>query len=130
MTTSTSRSTSTSPASTSTGHGATDNRAQAPIRWPKPDGTTITALVLWVVGMVVALAVPALLVPPSSTTATPSEVWTAFTISVVGAVIVLGATGFHFRRKGDAAVLILGLVPAFATVCGGIIFATTILSQR
>jgi hypothetical protein len=107
-----------------------DERAQAPIRWPRPDSTTITAIVIWLVGLVVALLVPAAIVPPGSETAEPGRIWTAFAVSVVGAAITLGATAFHARRKGDSAVLILGLVPAFSAVVGGVIFATTMLSRR
>ncbi len=107
-----------------------DDRAQAPIRWPRPDGTTVTAVVMWLVGLAVALLVPAAIVPPGSETAEPSRIWTAFAVSVVGAAITLGATVFHVRKKGDSAVLILGLVPAFSAVVGGVIFASTMLSRR
>lgn len=105
------------------------NRAQAPIRWPKADATTIGAVAVWALGLVVALAVPALIVPPGSRGADPSDIWTAFAISVVGSAIVLFSMAFLWRRKGEAGLLILGLVPAFATVSGGIIFATTMLSR-
>lgn len=108
----------------------TDNRAQAPIRWPRPDGTTITTLVLWLSGLVVALVVPAAIVPPGSDSAPTDKIWTAFAVSCVGAVITLGSTVFHLRRKGDSAVLILGLVPAFAAIVGGVIFASTMISKQ
>ncbi len=117
------------PTSTGRPEGGAEQRAQAPIRWPHPDSTTLTAIALWVVGLVIALLVPAAIVPPGSETAEPSKIWTAFAVSVVGAAIMLGATVFYWRRRGDAAVLILGLVPAFSTVVGGVIFATTMLSR-
>jgi hypothetical protein len=106
------------------------DRAMAPIRWSRPDNVTVTAAAMWVVGLVIALVVPALIVPPGSRTAEPSRVWTAFAISVVGAALTLGATAYHVRKKGDSAILILGMVPAFSAVVGGIIFATTMLSRR
>jgi hypothetical protein len=106
------------------------DRAQAPIRWSRPDGTFMSATAVWLVGLVIALLVPAIIVPPSSVTAEPGKVWTAFAISVVGSILVLGSTAYYWRRKGDAAVLILGLVPAFSAIVGGVIFATTMLSRR
>jgi hypothetical protein len=114
---------------TTTGSGS-EQRAQAPIRWPRPDGTTLTAIFLWLAGLVVALIVPALIVPPSSETAETSKIWTAFAISVAGALLTLGATVFHLVRKRDSAVLILGLVPAFAVICGGVIFASTMIARQ
>ena len=32
-----------------------DNRAQAPIRWPKPDKFTLGLMAAWFVGLVIAL---------------------------------------------------------------------------
>jgi nitrate reductase gamma subunit len=110
--------------------GQQDARAQAPIRWSRPEGTFLSATAVWLVGLVTALLVPAAIVPPSSVTAEPTKIWTAFAVSVVGAILLLGSTIFYYRRKGDSAVLILGLVPAFSTVVGGVIFATTMLSRR
>jgi hypothetical protein len=121
--------TSTSKSAGSATQRDSGNRAQAPIRWPKADATTIGATAVWVVGLVVALAVPALIVPPGSRGADPTDIWTAFAVSVVGAALVLFSMGFLWKRKGEAGLLILGLVPAFATVSGGIIFATTMLSR-
>ena len=114
-----------SPAGTDRG---TENRAQAPIRWPKADALTITCTVIWLAGLVVALVVPALMVPPGSLDAEPGQVWTAFAVSCVGAAITLFSMGYLWKRKGEAGILLLGMVPAFAAVSGGVIFATTILS--
>lgn len=104
-------------------------RAQPPIRWPRPDAPTIIAVLLWVVGLVIALAVPAAIVPPGSRDADPRDVWTAFAVSVVGAAIVLFSMGSVYKRRNEPSALILGLVPAFAVVTGGVIFATTMLSR-
>jgi hypothetical protein len=39
-------------------------RAQAPIRWPHPDRPALALFGVWAFGLVVALLVPALIVPP------------------------------------------------------------------
>lgn len=104
---------------------ATQERAQAPIRWPHPDTSDITSILLWLVGVLVALGLPALIVPPGKATAPPGQVWGAFSLTVLGAAIMIGATMLHFRRARDASILVLGLVPGFSVIVGGIILAAT-----
>jgi peptidoglycan/LPS O-acetylase OafA/YrhL len=107
-----------------------DDRAQAPIRWPRPDRRTITLAVVYAVGVVVALVVPALIVPPTAKNPSPGQAWLAFAFTLLGAGIMLVATMAHYRRKRDASVLTLGGVSAAALVLGGIILVATMLPGR
>ena len=98
-------------------------RAQPPFRWPHPDAMTLILVGLWVLGVLVALFVPALIVPPGADTAPAGEVWTAFSFTLLGAALMLAAGFGLFYRSRDATVLTLGLVPAIACIVGGLILA-------
>jgi hypothetical protein len=99
-------------------------RAQPPIRWPHPDRSSVLIIALWGLGLLVALIVPALIVPPSQKTATVADAWTAFSFTVVGAILMIGATGWHYRRTKDSGILLLGAVPGTAVIIGGVMMAT------
>jgi hypothetical protein len=103
---------------------AGDDRAQPPIRWPHPNRSSVLTIALWAIGLIVALAVPAFIVPPSQKTATVAAVWTSFSFTVVGAVIMIAATAWNFRRTKDSGILILGLVPGVTVIICGVILAT------
>ncbi len=99
-------------------------RAQAPIRWPHPDRLTVSAVTTWVLGLLIGLAIPAAIVSPNRKFAPAGRVWTAFSFSVLGAVLMIGAAAVHWRRRGQAESLVLGAVPAVTVLVGGIILAT------
>jgi hypothetical protein len=80
---------------------------------------------LWVAGLLVALAVPALVVSPGAQTAPTGRIWLAFAVTVTGAAMMLAAVLALYRRVRDSSVLTLGVVPAVAVVAGGIILAVT-----
>lgn len=103
-------------------------RAQAPIRWPHPDGTTLALVGVWAVGVFVALFVPALFVAPTAKNPPSGQVWLAFSSTIVGAAVMLLAAFGLWRRNKDSAVLVLGGVPAVACVAGGIILAAAKLT--
>jgi hypothetical protein len=105
-----------------------DDRAQAPIRWPHPDRSTVGLIALWAVGLLVALFLPALIVAPTVTHPPVGHVWLAFGSTVAGSLVMLGATGLLWRRRGDASVMLMGAVPAFACVAGGCILAASKLT--
>ena len=98
-----------------------DNRAQAPIRWPRPDRTTVALIVTYLFGLIIALVVPALIVPPRSTHPEVGRAWFAFLFTVIGAGTMLVASLLHFRRKRDGTVLTLATVSAISVFLGGII---------
>jgi hypothetical protein len=107
---------------------ASPPRAQPPIRWPRPNPGSVALVALWAAGAFVALFVPAFLVSPTVETAPPRDVWTAFTLTVVGALIMILASALLWRRGRDASVLIMGAIPAFATIVGGAILTASKLT--
>jgi hypothetical protein len=104
---------------------AEDERAQAPIRWPRPDRFTLGLIAVWVVGLIIALAVPALIVPPTARHPSTGQTWFAFAFTLLGALIMLTASVVQYRRKRDPSVFTLGGVSAVAVILGGIILVAT-----
>ncbi len=102
-----------------------DNRAQAPIRWPRPERRTVVLIAVWVVGLVIALAIPAAIVPPSTKNPAVGQTWTAFAFTMLGALVMGAASIAHYRNKRDTSVLTLGGVAAAALVLGGIILVAS-----
>src|ERR687886_109905 len=102
-----------------------DDRAQAPIRWPRPDSFTLGLIAVWVVGLIIALAVPATIVPPTARHPSTGQTWFAFSFTLLGALIMLAASIVQYRRKRDASVFTLGGVSAIAVILGGIILVAT-----
>ena len=101
-----------------------DDRAQPPIRWPHPNRSGVLTIALWGLGLVIALLIPALIVPPYQKTATATEAWTAFSVTVFGALIMMGVTGWRYRKTRDSGILVLGIVPGVSVIIGGVILAT------
>jgi hypothetical protein len=100
-------------------------RAQAPIRWPRPDRTSLTYTAVWAVGLVIALVTPAFIVPPGQKSAAGGEVLLALSTTVFGALIMLLAAYGLWRKHREPLVSLLGAVPAIACVAGGIMLAAT-----
>ena len=103
-------------------------RAQAPIRWPHPSLAEVGLVALWVAGLALALFVPALIVSPGVRFAPPRDVWTAFTVTVAGALLMLVAASLLWRRTHDYAYMIMGGVPAATTIIGAAILAASKLT--
>jgi hypothetical protein len=101
------------------------NRAQAPIRWPRPDRGSVVLGAIWVLGLLIALVVPALIVPPNTTNPNVGRTWFAFLFTVIGTFIMIAVSLLQFRRKRDGAILTLGTVSAIAVFLGGIILVAT-----
>lgn len=100
-------------------------RAQAHIRWPKPDGAALMFIGLWALGLVIALLAPALIVPPGQKTAEAGPVLGALSLTVFGALIMLTAAFGLWRKYREPLISVLGAVPAIAVVAGGIMLAAT-----
>lgn len=81
--------------------------------------------VIWVLGLLIALVVPALIVPPSATHPDVGRTWFAFLFTVIGAGIMVTVSLVQYRRKRDGAILTLGTVSAVAVLLGGIILVAT-----
>jgi hypothetical protein len=80
---------------------------------------------VWVVGLIVALGIPAFIVPPGQRSADAGPVLLALGTTVVGALIMLSAAFGLWRRHHEPLVSILGAVPAISCVAGGIMLAAT-----
>jgi uncharacterized membrane protein YcjF (UPF0283 family) len=104
---------------------AEEERAQAPIRWPHPDRFTLGLIAVWVVGLIIALAVPATIVPPTARHPSTGQTWFAFAFTLLGALIMLAASIVQYRRSRDASVFTFGGVSAIAVIVGGIILVAT-----
>jgi heme/copper-type cytochrome/quinol oxidase subunit 4 len=104
---------------------AGEERAQAPIRWPRPDKFTLGLIVAWLVGLVVALAVPAFIVPPTAQHPSTGQTWFAFAFTLIGALIMLTVSTLHYRREHEFTVATMATVCAIAVVVGGIILVAT-----
>ena len=102
-----------------------EERAQAPIRWPRPDKFTLGLIAAWIVGLVIALAVPAAIVPPTARHPSTGQTWLAFLFTLIGALIMLTVSTLHYRRERDISVVTLASVCAIAVVIGGIILVAT-----
>lgn len=94
----------------------------APIRWPRPELHTLLALAVWVVGVLVGVLLPALVVPPSSTTASTGEVWLAFSCTVVGVLVMLAVGAHLYRRFHERGLLVFTVVPSGTVLLGGFMF--------
>jgi cytochrome bd-type quinol oxidase subunit 2 len=105
-----------------------EDRAQPPIRWPRPDRFTHTLGAVWIVGLVIALVVPALIVPPNSAHPSVGRTWFAFLFTAIGVAIMLTCSLLEWRRKRDGMVLTLFATAAIALFLGGIILVAAKLA--
>jgi hypothetical protein len=103
------------------------DRAQPPIRWPHPTGMSVAFFAAWLLGGVFALFVPAMIVGPGEENAPAGQVWLAFSMSVIGALVMVGASIGLWRRTKDSGALVL-CIPAVAIVFGGVILAAVKLA--
>jgi len=101
---------------------------QPPIRWPHPSGFGLAMVALWAAGLLLALLVPMSLVPLSVKQAPPADVWTAFAVTLAGAFVMIAASVVLWRRVNDAAVLIMGAIPGFSCIVGGVILTASKLT--
>jgi hypothetical protein len=116
------------PAGSAAAPAGTTERAQPPIRWPKPDGIGIVLLLLWVAGVVFALAVPAFIVSPGETVAPTADVVWALVCTVAGTLVMMVSAYILYRRSGEVGYAVLGAVPAASCLAMGIVLAATKLT--
>jgi hypothetical protein len=83
---------------------------------------------VWVLGLLLALVVPALIVRPGERTAPEAQVWVAFGCTVAGAGVMLLAAWALYRHSRDWADAVWGIVPAISVVIGGVILTATKLT--
>jgi hypothetical protein len=95
-------------------------RHVAPIRWPKLSGPSVGLFVVWVVGVLVATVIPALIVPPGGNAST-GKVLTAFAFTVVGVAIMAAMGATLYRRHQERGLLVFTVVPTATFILGGLI---------
>ena len=108
--------------------GESGTRSQAPIRWPKLNPIDTVLVLIWAAGVAVALLAPMLFVRPGELTAPAGDIIQALTCTAVGSLVMLVSSYILFRRTAEVGVFVLGGVPAFTCLAGGIILAATKLT--
>src|SRR5680860_1102342 len=88
----------------------TPERAMPPIRWPHPGRATLALIGVWVLGMLLAVFVPALI---------------AFACTLAGAAVMTGVGWLLHRKYDEPLAWSFGLVPALTVTVGGIIMMAT-----
>lgn len=102
-----------------------DQRAIAPIRWSKPSRGTIVALVIWLVGVLVAAIVPLVLLghDPYEAASGP-RIATGLVFTLVGSLIMVFSAYLLYRKSGSIGAAILAFVPSFVLACLGVLMTT------
>lgn len=100
----------------------------APVRWPHPGRAVLVLIGVWMVGLALAVVVPALIVPPGAATAPTGDVLLALVSTVVGAAVMIGVGLVFLRRHEDPVATAFGVVPGVTLIAGGLIMAATKLS--
>lgn len=100
-------------------------RALAPVRWPHPGWPTLLMIGVWFLALLLAVLVPAIIVPPTETEAPGSKVLLAFACTVVGAAVMAIVGVVLHRWHNSPLAWSFGLVPAIAVTVGGMIMAMT-----
>jgi hypothetical protein len=116
------------PAGSAAAPAGTTDRAQPPIRWPKPDTVGVVLILIWIVGVAFALFVPALIVSPGALKAPTDDVVRALVCTVFGTLLMMISAYILYRRTGEVGFAILGAVPAASCLAMGIILAATKLT--
>jgi hypothetical protein len=116
------------PAGSVAAPAGTTERAQPPIRWPKPDGVGVVLILIWLVGVVFALAVPGLIVSPGALKAPTEDVLWALASTVLGTLLMMVSAYILYRRTHEVGFAVLGAVPAFSCLAMGIVLAATKLT--
>jgi hypothetical protein len=102
-----------------------EQRVRGPVRWAKPSRGTVTALGIWVVGLVLAGLVPMFLLgynPYESAPGGRIAVGLAFTL--VGALVMVFSAYLLYRKSGSIGAAILAFVPSFVFATFGILMTT------
>jgi len=103
-------------------------RELPPIRWPHPGWRFLSMVALWLLGLGLAVVVPALIVAPGQTAAPTGDVLLAFAFTLVGALVMAGVGLVFWLRHEDPVATVFGVVPAVAVLIGGIIMMAVKLS--
>jgi hypothetical protein len=116
------------PAGSAASPAGSAERAQPPIRWPRPDAVGVVLILLWLAGVALALFVPALIVSPGKEVAPTEDVVWALVCTVVGTLVMMTTAYILYRRTREVGFAVLGAVPAFSCLAMGIVLAATKLT--
>jgi hypothetical protein len=116
------------PAGSAAAPAGNTERAQPPIRWPRPDAVGVVLILLWIAGVVFALFVPALIVSPGKEVAPTEDVVWALVSTIVGTLVMMVTAYILYRRTREVGFAVLGAVPAFSCLAMGIVLAATKLT--
>jgi hypothetical protein len=101
------------------------SHSRSDVRGFRPSRPTLVLAAVWVVGLLIAVAVPAAIAPPNESSPGAGRLWLAFAFSALGAGVMLTVAALVYRRTKDAAALVLGAVPAVSVILGGLILVAT-----
>jgi hypothetical protein len=107
-------------------HDEQGDREVPPIRpLGRPSPLDVISVILIGGSLILAVAIPGLIVSPTATTAPGDKLGLAFGITCVGILIAVLTGIFQYRRSGNWVWFLVAATPAFAVFCGGAIFAAT-----
>ncbi|MGQ7295272.1 hypothetical protein [Quadrisphaera sp. KR29] len=92
------------------------------IRKPLFSPASVALFLLFLGGTVLATVVPAGIASPSDLEGTTlAQAWRAFTVSVVGLLVMAVASGFLYARTREIAMLVLAVAPTTAGFVGAVV---------
>jgi hypothetical protein len=107
-------------------HDEQGDREVAPIRpLGRPSPIDVISVILIGGSLILAVAIPGLIVSPTATTAPGDKLGLAFAITCVGILVAVLTGIFQYRRTGNWVWFLVAATPAVAVFCGGAIFAAT-----
>ncbi|WP_432563152.1 hypothetical protein [Kineococcus sp. SYSU DK003] len=102
-----------------------EQRAIAPIRWSRPSGGTVAALLIWVVGLLVGALVPLFMLGSDPYEAAPTgRIVVGLAFTLVGSLIMVFSAYLLYRKSGSIGAAILAFVPSFVLAVLGILMTT------
>lgn len=100
----------------------------APIRWPHMNGAVLALIGVWLAGVLLALFVPALIVPPTEEDAPTGDVLLAVGCTAAGSLIMIGVGVVFMRRHDEPLLGAFPIVSGVTFLVGGMILAATKLT--
>jgi hypothetical protein len=107
-------------------HDDRGDREVAPIRpFRRPSPIDVISVILIGGSLVLAVAIPGLIVSPTAKTAPGDRLGLAFAITCAGILVAVLTGIFQYRRTGNWVWFLVAATPAVAVFCSGAIFAAT-----
>jgi hypothetical protein len=107
-------------------HDDRGDRDVAPIKpFNRPHPIDVISVILIGGSLVLAVAIPGLIVSPTAKTAPGDKLGLAFAITCAGILVAVLTGIFQYRRTGNWVWFLVAATPAVAVFCSGAIFAAT-----